>query len=256
MMSAARGTTPPSSRKSTAGKKTPATRKKARPRQGVDSDGPFERATAQRVDAIVAELHRLYPDADCELDWETPLQLLIATILSAQSTDKRVNLVGRDLFRKYQTARDFANADPAEFEVDIQSTGFYRQKTKNVLAAAKRLVDEHGGEVPQTLEELVELPGVARKTANVVLGTAFQKAVGVVVDTHVKRLAFRLGLSDQTDPVKVERDLMSVLPQSEWIFAAHALIWHGRRVCDARKPACETCGLRSSCPRNGLSADA
>jgi endonuclease-3 len=228
------------------------TRKKPTGAPGPEDDGSFQAATRPSIERLIVELHRLYPDADCELDWRNPLELLIATILSAQSTDKRVNLVTRELFEKYPTVEAFASAETEEFQKDIQSTGFYRQKSKNVLATARMIVDEFGGQVPETLEQLVQLPGVARKTANVVLGTALGKAVGVVVDTHVKRLAYRLGLSRETDPVKVERDLMDALPNSEWIFVAHALIWHGRRVCAARKPKCDECGLASSCPRNGL----
>jgi endonuclease III len=212
----------------------------------------FERATTKSIDAIRDDLHRLYPDADCELTWKTPLELLVKTILSAQSTDVRVNEVGRTLFRKYRSARAFAEADPAELEEDIRSTGFFRQKTKNVIGAAKKIVDQHGGKVPRTMEEMLELPGVARKTANVVLGTAYGIASGFVVDTHVKRLAWRLGLSEEGDPVKIERDLMARFPPEEWVFLGHALIWHGRRVCHARKPACEACGLRRCCPRNGV----
>ncbi|HUP25355.1 MAG TPA: endonuclease III [Thermoanaerobaculia bacterium] len=214
--------------------------------------GAFEPATEKSVAAIVTGLHELHPEADVELEHESPLQLLVATILSAQSTDKRVNEVTRTLFQKYRTAQDFAGADPEVFQREIHSTGFFNQKTRSVLGAARAIVERHGGEVPQTMEELVELPGVARKTANVVLGTAFRKPVGFVVDTHVKRLAYRLGLSDQTDPVKVERDLIARLPMREWIFLGHALIWHGRRVCHARRPDCERCGLARVCPRNGV----
>lgn len=218
--------------------------------------GAFEPATEKAVAKILAGLHELYPDADVELDHENALQLLIATILSAQSTDRRVNEVTRDLFRKYRTAEDFANADPEAFRREIHSTGFFNQKTKSVLGAARAIVDRHGGEVPRTMEELVELPGVARKTANVVLGTAFRKPVGFVVDTHVKRVAYRLGLSEETDPVKVERDLIARIPKREWIYLGHALIWHGRRVCHARRPACDRCGIARSCPRNGVALEA
>ena len=237
-------------------KTTPVVRSMARrsPATEHSDDGPFEPATTVQIRAIVRGLKRLYPDADCELDWATPLQLLIATILSAQSTDRRINQVTPELFRKYPDAQAFADATPSVFEKDIQSTGFFRQKTKSVLGAAKKIVGEHRGEVPQTMEELVELPGVARKTANVVLGTALGKAVGVVVDTHVKRLSYRLGLSEQGDPVKIERDLMTKLPQKQWVFLGHAIIWHGRRVCDARKPQCDSCKLRKHCPRNGLAS--
>lgn len=241
----------PTRRKSHRSRKTTGKSTAASPR-ATESSGTFQRATQQDVAAIVELLHECYPDADCELDWNNPFELLIATILSAQSTDKRVNEVGRDLFRKYPDVRAFAAASPEELEQDIKSTGFYRQKTKNILGTAHLLIDEFGGEVPQNLEDLITLPGVARKTANVVLGTAFEKAVGVVVDTHVKRLAYRLGMTAEEDPVKVERALMDALPVSEWIFVAHALIWHGRRVCAARKPACDSCALEPHCPRNGV----
>ena len=242
----------PAKKKTSAKKK--ALRKKAGGRRSKPAppDGPFEPATAQAIDELVSELHRLYPDADCELDWRSPLELLIATILSAQSTDVRVNEVGKTLFEKYTSAEAFATAEVEEFQEDIRSTGFFRQKAKNVMAAAKILVDEHGGEVPQDLDSLVKLPGVARKTANVVLGTAFGIPSGFVVDTHVKRLAYRLGLTDQTNPVKVEQELMGKIPRDEWIFAAHSIIWHGRRVCDARKPRCNDCTFATFCPRNGL----
>jgi endonuclease-3 len=217
-----------------------------------EATGAFEPATSRSLDAIAAGLHALYPDADCELTWKTPLELLIKTILSAQSTDVRVNEVGKTLFRKYKSAKAFAEADPAVLEQDIRTTGFFRQKTKNVIGAAQRIVERHRGQVPRTMEELVELPGVARKTANVVLGTAFGIASGFVVDTHVKRLAHRLGLSAETDPVKIERDLMTRFPSEEWVSLGHAVILHGRRVCDARKPDCHACALRPHCPRNGL----
>jgi endonuclease-3 len=210
---------------------------------------------AGEVREVVRGLHALYPDADCELRYENPLQLLVATILAAQSTDVRVNQVTETLFVKYPTAADFAAADPAVFEQDIRSTGFYRNKTRMVLGTARRLVEDYGGEVPDTMEDLVTLPGVARKTANVVLGTAFGKPIGVVVDTHVRRLSYRLGLSSQKDPEKIEKDLMDVLPQDEWIFAAHALILHGRRVCKARKPRCGECDLVGVCPRNGVEVE-
>lgn len=205
---------------------------------------------------IVAGLRRLYPDADVELAWRTPLDLLVATILSAQSTDERVNRVTGSLFSSYRTAADYAAADPAVFQEEIRSTGFFRQKTNHVLGTARALVERFGGEVPRTMEELTELPGVARKTANLVLGTAFGEASGVVVDTHVKRVAYRLGLTLETAPEKVERDLMARLPRDEWIFAGHALILHGRRVCAARKPRCSACALAELCPRNGVEASA
>ncbi|MDE2850238.1 MAG: endonuclease III [Acidobacteriota bacterium] len=215
-------------------------------------EGPFEPITESALREVLAELERLYPDADCELRHENALQLLIATILSAQSTDVRVNQVTEALFRRYRSAEDFAAADPAVFEQEIRSTGFFRNKTKSVLGAARKITDEFGGEVPDTMEDLITLPGVARKTANVVLGTWFRKPVGVVVDTHIGRLARRLGISPEKDAVKVERDLMNRLPQDRWIFMGHAIIWHGRRVCAARRPDCANCTLAKWCPRNGL----
>jgi len=205
-----------------------------------------------QVRELIRGLRELYPDADCELRHENPLQLLVATILSAQCTDERVNQVTEELFRKYRTAADYAAADSGVFAEEIRSTGFYRNKTKTVLGAARRLVDAYDGRVPDTMEELLTLPGVARKTAILVLGTAFGIPTGVVVDTHVRRLSYRLGLTRQTDPVKIEKDLMEILPQEEWIFLGHALILHGRRVCKARKPACSSCGLAGVCPRNGV----
>jgi endonuclease III len=200
----------------------------------------------------LAFLHDVYPDADTELVWEDPLQLLVATILSAQCTDERVNQVTRTLFATYRTAADYARADPAVFEQEVRPTGFYRNKTKLVLGAARRLVDAYGGEVPDGMDDLLTLPGVARKTANLVLGTAFGEATGLVVDTHVKRVAYRLGLTEQQDPAKVETDLMALLPQEEWIFAGHALILHGRRVCQARLPRCGECPLTDLCPKHGV----
>ena len=217
-----------------------------------EPEGPFEPIPEPALREVVAELERLYPDAGCELRHENALQLLIATILSAQSTDVRVNQVTATLFERYRTAEDFANAAPATFEQEIRSTGFFRQKTKNVLGAARKIVEDFDGEVPDTMEELVTLPGVARKTANVVLGTWFRKPTGVVVDTHIGRLGRRLGITRETNPVKVERDLMNRLPRDRWIFLGHAIIWHGRRVCAARRPDCANCTLAEWCPRNGL----
>lgn len=208
------------------------------------------------VQKLIAGLERLYPDADCELRHTSPLELLVATILSAQATDERINRVTESLFEKYPTAGDYAAADPAIFEQDIRSTGFYRNKTKNVLGMARRLVEVYGGEVPESMEDLLTLPGVARKTANLVLGTAFGQASGVVVDTHVRRLSHRLGLSAHKNPDKVEADLQALLPRDKWIFMGHALILHGRRVCTARKPACDDCGLADLCPRLGVEGDA
>ena len=204
------------------------------------------------INALIPELHRLYPDADAELRYSTPLELLVATILSAQSTDKRVNLITVPLFKKYRTARDYAEAAPAVLEEEIRSSGFYRNKTRALIGMGQALVENFDGELPTTIEELVTLPGVARKTANVVLGTAYGIASGFVVDTHVKRLAFRLGLSAAKNPDKIEQDLMQAVPQEEWVFGGHALILHGRRVCKARRPLCDVCGLAELCPRNGV----
>ena len=202
----------------------------------------------ERVLEIVRRLQRMYPKARCTLDYENPLQLLVATILSAQSTDVRVNIVTKDLFRKYRTAADYARTRPQALEKDIHATGFFRSKAKSLIGAAQKIEEKHGGEVPQTMEELVELPGVGRKTANVVLGNAFGKAVGIVVDTHVTRVAGRLGLTKNSDPVKIESDLMKLIPQKEWVKFSHRLIQHGREVCVARKPKCSECLLNELCP--------
>ena len=201
---------------------------------------------------LVRELHRLYPGATAELDYSSPLELLVATILSAQSTDLRVNEITKALFRKYRTAGDYAEADAEVLEEEIRSSGFYRNKTKSLIGMGKVLVEDFDGEPPRTITELTTLPGVARKTANVVLGTAFGIAEGVVVDTHVRRLSQRLGLSSSDKPTKIEQDLMAVLSQDEWVFAAHALILHGRRICVARRPRCDECDLLSLCPQNGV----
>jgi endonuclease-3 len=205
---------------------------------------------AARIGGILRGLYARFPDADCALEHRDPLQLLVATILSAQCTDARVNMVTKQLFAKYHTARDYADADPAVFEQEIRSTGFYRNKTKSVLGMARALVERHGGQVPDTMEALVPLPGVGRKTANVILGTAFGKNEGVVVDTHVGRISKRLGLTKQTDPVKVEQDLMKLLPRGDWTRFSHTVIQHGRQICDARKPKCEICPVASLCPSN------
>ena len=202
----------------------------------------------ERAKALVKALPKVYPDAHCELDFKTPLQLLIATILSAQCTDKRVNLVTPALFAKYRNANDYANATPAELEKAIQSTGFFRNKTRSIRAATAAIVKEHGGKVPQTMAELRTLPGVGRKTANVVLGNAFHQDEGIVVDTHVARLVQRLGLTSQQNPEKIERDLMKLIPREQWTNWSHWLIWHGRRRCFARKPDCENCELLRLCP--------
>ena len=197
---------------------------------------------------ILARLKKEYPDAHCELDFQTPLQLLVATILSAQCTDKRVNMVTPDLFRAYPRAEDLASAKTEELEDMIRSTGFFRNKTKSLLGMSAAVVERHGGEVPRTMEELVKLPGVGRKTANVVLGNAFAINEGVVVDTHVGRLAVRLGLTNETDPVKVEQTLMKLFPRDDWALLSHLLIFHGRRVCIARAPRCGECVLNDICP--------
>jgi endonuclease III len=203
------------------------------------------RERAGRIAQVLADLH---PDLAISLDWETPLELLVATILSAQCTDERVNMVTPALFERFRAARDYAEADREELEELVRSTGFFRNKAKHIQEMAARLVDGHGGEVPDTMEELTALPGVARKTANVVLANAFGKAEGVVVDTHVKRVAGRLGLTEETDPEKVERDLMEILPRDEWRAFAWRLILHGRNRCTARKPDCEGCEISADCP--------
>ncbi|MDW8308476.1 MAG: endonuclease III [Verrucomicrobiales bacterium] len=205
----------------------------------------------QRVRQLITALRRTYPNAHCELAYSNPLELLIATILSAQCTDKRVNMVTAELFKKYRTAADYANAPLAELEQDIKTTGFYRNKARNIQACCRALVERHGGEVPRTMEALTALDGVGRKTANVVLGNAFGINDGIVVDTHVVRLARRLGLSRQTDPNKIEQDLMQLVPRPDWTLFSHWLIWHGRRRCFARKPDCAQCELARLCPSAG-----
>ncbi|MBI2401656.1 MAG: endonuclease III [Gemmatimonadetes bacterium] len=209
---------------------------------------PGLRNAAQRIRPIIARLKRRYPEAKCALDHQNPLQLLVATILSAQCTDARVNLVTKDLFAKYRTARDYADANPAVFEQEIKSTGFFRNKTKSILGMAQALAERHGGRVPCTMDELTALPGVGRKTANVVLGTAFGINQGVVVDTHVTRIANRLKLTAQKDPMKIERDLMKLVPRTDWTDFSHLLIHHGRQTCEARKPKCEICPVNALCP--------
>jgi endonuclease-3 len=202
----------------------------------------------ERVAELVEVFPQVYPGAHCELDFGNPLQLLIATILSAQCTDKRVNLVTPSLFAKYKTAADYARAPQAELESAIRPTGFFRNKTKSIRAATKAIADRHAGQVPKTMTELRELPGVGRKTANVVLGNAFGKNEGIVVDTHVVRLSHRLRLTKHTDPEKIERDLMKLLPRKHWTDWSHWLIWHGRRRCFARKPDCSQCEIFRLCP--------
>jgi endonuclease-3 len=203
---------------------------------------------AERLPEIIRRLRAAHPDARCALDHRTPLQLLVATILSAQSTDEQVNKITPALFEKYPTAADFAAADRSELEEAVHATGFYRRKAGYLQATCETLAREHGGEVPADMNALLELPGVARKTANVVLGVAFGIAAGVVVDTHVKRLAQRLALTEETNPDKIERDLMQLVPREDWIDIAHLLIFHGRRVCSARRPDCAACSLNDLCP--------
>jgi endonuclease III len=197
-------------------------------------------------------LRQAYPDAHCELNFSNPLELLVATILSAQCTDKRVNIVTENLFKKFRTAEDFATADARELEQAIKTAGFYRNKAKNIKAAAQSIVEKHGGKVPRTMEELVELGGVGRKTANVVLGNAFGIRLGIAVDTHVARLSFRLGFTNETDPVKIEEILMKLVQREQWTLVSHLLIWHGRRRCFARKPDCKNCEVLKLCPRLGV----
>jgi len=205
-----------------------------------------------RTQKIIAALQRTYPDAHCELNFSNPLELLVATILSAQCTDQRVNLVTAELFKKHRKASDFAEARLADLEADIRSTGFYKNKARNIQACCAALVARHGGEVPRTMDELQALAGVGRKTANVVLGNAFGINAGVVVDTHVTRLGNRLGLVEGSDAVKLEQQLMKLVPQAEWTQFSHWLIWHGRRRCAARKPDCAACEIRPLCPRIGV----
>jgi len=206
---------------------------------------------AQRVPQLLDELAKLYPETVTALDYQTPLQLVIATILSAQCTDKRVNLVTPALFARFPTATDFATAELTEIETYIKSTGFFRNKAKSIKAFCLTILDKHSGEVPGTLEELIALPGIGRKTANVVLGDGFG-IPGITVDTHVGRLSRRLGLTVHTDPVKVEFDLMKLIPQPEWTRFSHRLIFHGRQVCHSRKPLCEACSLNPLCPKAGV----
>ena len=220
----------------------------ARPAKNSSRNSPFGRGpNPERVKAILHGLDEAYPAATCALKHDNPFQLLISTILSAQSTDVRVNIVTPGLFKKYPTPAALAYANPRDIEEEIRSTGFYRNKTKSILGASKKIVEEFGGEVPRTMEQILTLPGVARKTANVVLGTGFGIASGVVVDTHVKRLSRRLDLTKNTDPKKIETDLMKVIPEDRWILFSHQLIWHGRRICKARKPLCIECNLEKIC---------
>lgn len=238
--------------------KASATKKLKRPRAAAKkpaapasknghSAGKAAGTAPKRVRAILQKLDEAYPAATCALVHKNPFQLLIATILSAQTTDVRVNEVTPSLFKKYPTPQDLAYANPQEVEAEIRPTGFFRSKTKSIQGASKKIVEEFSGEVPRTMEQLLTLPGVARKTANVVLGTAFGIASGIVVDTHVTRVAGRLDLTRNTDPKKIEQDLMRVIPKDKWIIFSHQLIWHGRRVCQARKPRCMECNLEPIC---------
>ena len=204
-----------------------------------------------RVTKIIALLKKRYPDAKCALHFKNPLELLVATILSAQCTDERVNKVTKDLFKKYKTAEDYARARPEILENDVRSTGFYKNKSKSIINCCKKIVERHGGKVPGTLEELVALDGIGRKTANVILGNAFG-VPGITVDTHVKRVSYRLGLTLQQDPVKIEYDLMELVSRKEWTYFSHLVIFHGRYTCMARKPLCSTCALKDLCPRAGV----
>jgi endonuclease III len=201
---------------------------------------------------VIARLKAEYPDARTELNWTSPLELLVATILSAQTTDVRVNQVTETLFAKYRTAEDYADSATDELEEDIRPTGFYRNKARSLRGMARALVEEHGGEVPRTMHDLVALPGVGRKTANVVLGNAFGTNEGVVVDTHVRRVSNRLDLTESQDPVKIEQDLMRLVPEEDWTIFSHLLIFHGRRICKARKPDCPNCVLNDICPSADL----
>lgn len=223
-----------------------ATKTSGRPRKRRASETPSERRARTRQ--IIARLRRAYPDATCALHHTSALELLVATILSAQSTDARVNMVTPLLFAKYPTAHDYAAADPAVLEQEIHSTGFFRNKTRSIIGMAHALVERHGGQVPDGMAELVALPGVGRKTANVVLGTWFGKNEGVVVDTHVQRLCALLGLTTEKQPEKIERDLMELVPRQRWTWFSHTLIQHGRRVCIARRPKCEECVVSPLCP--------
>jgi len=217
------------------------------PKTAGRSSSALRGTAPARVRAILDGLDAAYPDATCALVHKNPFQLLIATILSAQCTDAVVNIVTETLFAKYPTPKDLAYANPNELERDIRPTGFFRNKTKSIMGASKKIIEEFGGEVPKAMEELLRLPGVARKTGNVVLGTGFGIASGVVVDTHVMRLSGRLDLTKNTDPKKIEQDLIKIIPQDRWILFSHQLIWHGRRVCQARKPKCLECNLERIC---------
>ncbi len=215
---------------------------------------PVSREARRYATTVARRLKKHYPKATCSLDFRSPLELLVATILSAQCTDERVNMVTPNLFQKYPTADHYARTSQEELEEAIRSTGFFRNKAKNIRACCQTLVQQYGGNVPDNMESLVALPGLGRKSANVILGTAFGIGVGVVVDTHVTRLSRRLGLTEQKTPEKIERDLMALFPQSQWIDLAHQLVHHGRRICMARNPQCNACPLADICPRIGVEA--
>lgn len=206
----------------------------------------------QRIEDIIHILKQEYTETHTALRFNNPLQLLVATILSAQCTDEKVNQITPGLFQKYKTAEDFAKADQAVFEGEIRSTGFFRNKTKSIIGAAKMIVEEFGGRVPDEMDDLIRLPGVARKTANIVLSSAFKKAEGIAVDTHVKRLAQRLDLSDKTDPNKIEQDLMTIVPKKDWITFNYLIVDHGRGICQAKKPRCASCKIAHLCPSAGI----
>ena len=244
-------------------RRSPATPRKAASRPIARSVKPAGKPPSRKANAAIVELkaqaarvvRRLkvdYPTATCALENETPFELLVATILSAQCTDERVNMVTPELFRRWPTAAEMSRAPTKELETVIQSTGFFRNKAKNLKAASQALMTEHNGEVPKDMDRLVALPGVGRKTANVVLGTAYGLATGVVVDTHVTRVSRRLGLTQHTDPVKIEQDLMQIVPKSEWVDFAHRMIHHGRQICTARKPKCPQCSMNKFCPKIGV----
>jgi endonuclease III len=218
----------------------------------VSTTGRKISAKKQRALDVLARLKQLYPEAPCTLDYETPVQLMVATILAAQCTDARVNTVTPELFRRFPDAAALAGADLSELEELVRSTGFYRNKAKNIQAACRLIMEEFGGEVPQGMENLLKLPGVARKTANVVSAHAFGINIGVTVDTHVKRLTYRLGFTKHTEPVKIEQDLIKLLPQPDWENWSIRLVYHGRAVCDARNPACDRCTLADLCPSAGI----
>ncbi len=218
----------------------------------LNPDFPARESQAElreRAARVLAELHRVYPDAECALHWKDPFQLLVATILSAQCTDVRVNLITPELFRQLPDPQSAAKAKQEQVEELVRTTGFFRNKAKNIRGAAARIVELHGGDVPQTMEELLALPGVARKTANCVLGTAFENPMGVVVDTHVGRIARRMGFTRAQDPVKVERDLMKLFPRKDWVYLSHAWIEHGRAICTSRTAKCSECSFAAQCPQ-------